>query len=458
MSDKVGFSPVTARTKLWVLPIFNLALCLFYGLSCPVSARTAEPVQIVPAAKLRAMLATLPECEDSPIFDAGEFQAILKDPTTLWYTHAEMPPAYQIGGGADGNVGPLRFADVMINVSNAAGEGDKANGAGGNMNVDAPWKTRPGGTSHVKNLRDFKGMWLPKQKNGRAYPVATYERIFTEQRFRNDRNLGTDWIFPVGTVFIEVLVQRSPTDGRDYVFEIRVRKRVTGNWEMDVLKPFPTPDSLEAAVRNVSPRWYSDAKSRALVAQLRDTSRELPVFSLREVQPGEQFARNGGEYTLDDIVTFERSARVEYLPPLSERHDALVAHLLTHTKFTSALGEEWNIGNKSEAFHLVPFNYDGAFVGSDFESCKDCHKHAGLAARKFDRGRGWQGALRGGNEQILSFHPVEPSSYVGTKQGRVGAVVFRKAFIDGGIVEKFDVKKHPADMYHLLRPENMPRL
>lgn len=429
---------------------YTLAACgglvLVWLLTAPLSAQT----QLIPPAKLRAMLATLPECEDSPIFDEGEFQAILRDPTTLWYTHAEMPPAYQIGGGADGNVGPLRFSDVMVNVSNANGEGDKPDGEGGNANIDAPWKTRPGGTNHVKNLRDFKGLYLPKQRSGRPFPIATYQRIFTDQRRAGDRNVGTDWIFPVGTVFLEVLVQRAP-DGRDYVFEIRVRKRVVGEWEMDVLRPFPTPESLEEAIRNVSPRWYGDAKSQAVVRLLRDTERPLTPMVLKEVQPGERF-----NTTADDIVTFERTTTIDYLPPLSERHDELVKYLLTKTAFTSALGEEWNIGNNREAFHLVPFNYDGGFVGTDFQSCKECHKHCGIAARKLDRGRGWQGAVRGGNEQILSFHPIEPASFVGTKQGNAGPVVFRKAFLDAGIVEPFDVSKHPASKYHLLR--ELPRL
>jgi hypothetical protein len=420
-------------------------LVLAWILVAPSHAQT----QLIAPAKLRAMLATLPECEDSPIFDAGEFQAILRDPTTLWYTHEEMPPAYQIGGGADGNIGPLRFSDVMINVSNAAGEGDKADGFGGNANIDAPWKTRPGGTNHVKNLRDFKGVYRPKQANGKPYPIVTYQRIFTDQRRAGDRAIGTDWIFPVGTVFLEVLVQRAP-DGRDYVFEIRVRKRVTGDWEMDVLRPFPTPDTLEAAIRNVSQRWYSDTKSQEVVRLLRDTRRTIPAFELKEIQPGERFGDG------QDITTFYNKVQIDYLPPLSERHDALVAHLLTHTAFASALGEDWNIGNNKEAFHLVPFGYDGAFVGNDFQSCKECHKHCGIAARRLDRGRGWQGAVRGGNEQILSFHPIEPSSYVGTKQGRPGPVVFRKAFLDAGVIEPFDTAKHQPSMYHLLR--ELPRL
>lgn len=423
---------------------YALAICGGLVLAWLLAAPARGQTQIVPPAKLRAMLATLPQIEDSPIFDSGELQKILADPTTLWYTHAEMPPAYQIGGGADGNVGPLRFADVMINVSNAAGEGDKPDGQGGSMNVDAPWKPRPGGTARVVNLRDFKGMWLPKQPSGRPWPVATYQRIFTDQRRRGDRNLGTDWIFPVGTVFIEVLVQRAP-DGRDYVFELRIRKRVSGSWEMDILRPFPTAKSLETAIRNVSTQWDRDEQSRTVVALLRDQRRTIPRFTLEERQPGESFATRE-----DDLITFRRTAQIDYLPPLSARHDALVAHLLTHTPFATALGETWQIGNQSEPFHLVPFAYDGGFVGTDFADCRDCHQHCGLASRLFDRGRGWQGALRGGNEQIISWHPIEPSSFVGTKQGRPGPVEFRAEFLAAGVVEKFDPAKHPRPKYHEL--------
>lgn len=440
---------LAAWNILWAMVLLVGIACVIASVIALVSSTAHAQTQLVPPAKLKAMLATLPECEDPTIFEPGEFQDILKDPTTLWYTHAEMPPAYQIGGGADGNIGPLRFADVMINVSNAAGEGDKPDGEGGSMNIDSPWRPRPGGTARVVNLRDFKGMWLPKKPDGKPYPVAHYQRVFTDQRRRGDRATGTDWIFPVGTVFIEVLHQRGP-DGRDYVFEIRIRKRVTGSWEADVLRPFPTMASLERELRKMNPQWHLDEKTREVVRLLRDDERKVPTFTLVESEPGESFQNQ-----TDDIVTFKGEAKIDFLPELANDHNAATKYLLTNTAFTSALREDWTIGNDAHGFGLVPYQYDGQFIEPSFIGCMECHRHCGLASRLFDRGRGWQGALRGGNEQIISWHPIEPSSYVRTKQGRPGPVVFRQAFIDAGMLERWEPDRHPAKMYHLLR--ELPR-
>ena len=289
-----------------------------------------ETVQLMSKGNLEAVRNILPKVEEASIFDHTlTLQEILLSPQTMWYTNVELPQAYQVGGGLDGNEGKLRFSDPLINISNARGEGDKPNGEGGNLNIQDPWEMRPGGTSRCLNLRDIKGFYLPlNEKTGKLWPVAVYERNFVGQRFARDVNLGTDWIFPVGTVFLEILIQHY--DSVDYVFEIRVRIRVTGMWEKTVMKPFQNGRDLSETIKKLSRRWYQDQVTRDLIGYLKNNK----SGHIRMTQPGE----NQND-PADDIVVLERSYTIDFVPELSSNHDKLCAYLLKNIAFKDCLEE-----------------------------------------------------------------------------------------------------------------------
>lgn len=424
-------------------------------------------VQLIEEDQLHSMLALLPDMEDSPIFEeSGQLQAIITDPTTIWYTHKEMPPAYQIGAGIRGNQPPLRFADPKINVSDdvvqrpdgtVGGEGVLPDGKGGNANIDFPWALGPGGTARSVNVRDFKGMWLPKKDNGDPWPVVYYNYDFFV-RFPNDnrRLRGWDWVFPVDTVFIEVLVMHYK--GKDYVFEIRVRRRERGDWDVDLYRPFDSPQDLEYKIRQLAPGWDTDRQTRKVVRILRDEDREIPVRTLTKTFEGER-----SDTDEDDVTAFSASARIDPIPRLAstrEEHDQLTELLLTTTTFKSVLEIDWVPGNDDETcvFHIVPPRYDGAFAGKNRQECNSCHKHTCRSAREFDLLRGWYAMLRGNRGKIFSFCFADPESYVGTAMGNpflpAGSdpeVKVRPEFLAAGVVEKFDKERHPKSKYHILK-------
>ena len=59
-------------------------------------------------------------------------------------------------------------------------------------------------------------------------------------------------------------------DGESLPCEIRIRKRVEGDWETDLFRPFPTARSLAERIQQVRPNWRNDEKLVALVDHLLD--------------------------------------------------------------------------------------------------------------------------------------------------------------------------------------------
>lgn len=419
-------------------------------------------VQLIPRDDLAAMLDTLPDMDDSTILPVGDLQKIISDPSTMWYTRAEMPPAYQLGAGNLGNQSPLRFADPMLNVSRDGGgtEDSKPDGLGGNANVDFPWGMAPGGTMRAVNVRDFKAMWLPKQPSGEPWPVVyfghTYQGLFNER----DRTAGVDWTFPVGTVFIEVLVQRY--GGVDYPFEIRLRRRDRISWDTDVLRPFASRQALIDRLTS----YDASQTAQQIASQLRAMPTPQPE-PYRMTFEGE---RNGRQ---DDLLVFSAVASLDVLPPMPEK---LTHELLTKTQFVSVHGGDWNPANKSEPFSIVPPLYDGAFAGTNEQSCNSCHEHCTEPARHFDRLRGWYGLIRGSRDKIFSWHPIEPAAFVGAVRGRTLTnhpatdqipytvqgqrrtfpLYLRPEFVSAGVVAKYEPQKHPVGRYQLLTEPASP--
>lgn len=353
-----------------------------------------------------------------PKVDDKATQAVLDDPALLLYTDREMPRAYQIWDGLLRGVHAVRY-----NISADGGE------PFGNANQEFPWGD-PGGLHRTNGTTAFRFLLLP-ERNGQKLPVVWYPK----QR-PGDAQPGYAWIFPVGTTIGEVLLLRGP-DGRDYPFEVRTRTRENGSWEMDAFRPFPTPESLSDRIKEIEPTWEAQPVLRSAVATLEGRGR------YRVARLVDQHPRR----------TFDQQSFLDELPPLPA---ALVAKLLTSTTFKSALGTSWREAGKliaaspttQSAFHVVPANYDAAFVVVDHESCMRCHDQVAAHVDTFDMPRDWYGRVRG-SDGIFSFHPFDPSSI--STNGSSWPVRMRPALVQAGIVARYDPARHPKELYQEMR-------
>lgn len=333
------------------------------------------------------------------------------------YTSREMPPAYQFAGP-----GQLRtcFHNLLHNISGDPPEAALGHGFGGTA-VDFPWR-HPGGTDRTQGTSSFKFFVLPEGR-----PIVWY---LQRRRQSGDNNLGVTelyfWLYPVGTRFGEVLTMRSP-QGFDHTYELRVRERIPGGWAVDILRPYPTAESLLEAVRELPP-----FRGQAELVQHLSSDAPLPTRTLADSRHRSRRA-------------FEQTASIDVLPPIDP---AVVTKLLSRP-FRSALGETWRgkdcyAPTTDSEWHIVPRGYDGTFLGNDQTSCRRCHESATLDVEVFDERRQWYGNVRGG-DQILSFTPIDPACI----SNNGGPAPVRMLDVPG-LVERYDPARHDRATYHAI--------
>jgi len=299
----------------------------------------------------------------------------------------------------------------------------------GNGNVEFPWGS-PAGTHRTTDVTSFRFLSLPRGEDGKRLPVVWYRRQLT-----GDGRMGYAWTFPKGAVVGEVLCLHAP-DGNDYAFELRIRRREVNDWGVDVFRPFPGADDLATRIKEIRPNWEEQEKLASFVAYLTEP-RELPGMRLVDQQPGKR--------------AFEQRMGLDSLPALDD--DALVTELLTTTPFHSSLGATWRFGTNGRRtaapttaahFHIVPASYDAGFVDVDRVSCVRCHETVNQSVNRFNAGRDWYGRIRG-SDGIFSFHPFSHGSISGN--GYVNSVSMRGDMQAAGLLDRYDPKKHPAELY-----------
>jgi hypothetical protein len=354
--------------------------------------------QLMSAEKAASLRVYFPRVDDAKI------QSVLSDPNLILYTDAEIEPAYQQNDGAL----PGLHA-VSYNISADQSE------PFGNGNREFPWGTPAG--LHKSRHSVFRFLLLPVVRGVRL-PVVWFRRLL-----RGDDRQSVCWVYPVGTVVGEVLIQNGP-DGHGYAFEVRTRTRERGQWAVDAFRPFPTPEALAERLKELG---YAQPVSFG----------QPTLRTLADQHPRQ---------------TFRSTALVEELPPLPA---SVVAKLLTTTPFKSALGTAWRETDQhvaaapttSQAFHIVPPNYEAGFIQVDSQSCKRCHENTLDHVDDFDAGRDWYGRIRG-SDGIFSFHPFARESISHNGFGR--PVRMNPRLEQAGIVEPYDAAKHPANLYHEL--------
>lgn len=359
--------------------------------------------QFVSADKERVLRSLIPDAE------------LAANSRLILYTEREMPRTYQFAGPGDRVAG---FHDANHNISGDDGEAQKGHGFGGNGNVEFPWR-RPGGTDRTQGVDSFKFILLP---TGR--PVVWFT---ADSGPDCDNNLGVtrlyQWRFPIGTKIGEVLTWK--IGKYDYPFELRIRERLADKWTIDILRPYPTADSLRDAVSGMS-----DFEGKAALLSHLASKQPLPVRTLADREHRSQMAINV-------------KAAVDELPAIP---DAITVKLLSKRPWQSALGETWRDACFAPSGAITPVGYEATFLGTDQTSCKRCHESAGQHVDTFDANRDWYGHVRG-SDQILSFHPVDPACISGN-----GAYQPARMRSIPGVIERFDSSRHPAEVYQELKP------
>jgi hypothetical protein len=307
----------------------------------------------------------------------------LKAANLIFYTEREVPRAYQLQGGVHSS---------YYNISAA-----KPVEPFGNATVEFPWGS-PAGTHLSDNSTSVKFVIFPKS----GEPI----RWWQERSPYDGGALVFRWVYPVGTVFGEILIVNGP-DGYGRTYELRVRVRDEKGWRPKVFRPFGNAAELDKKVRELRPNWREDGELRKFLAR-----NERPLTRIRNHHP---------------ITIFDRSAVEDTLPPLPAE---LVDQLLSEP-FQDVSGETWlettdgkgYAPTTDSSFSVVPRNYTGSHLPMTAKSCMECHETSGMHTNQIGPlGRDWYGFAAGGGPgggEVLSFHIFDPGciSYNGFGQG-----------------------------------------
>jgi hypothetical protein len=318
-----------------------------------------------------------------PRISNAEVDAIVHSPNTMWYDERSMVFTYQdsvetVVGGRANCVG----RDVGVRNRSNPAIARLMHFFGEDYRFKFPFRT-VAGTDDVTNIKSFN-FWRPPMGPNGVLPVKWW-KASSRGRWQ--------WVFPVGTVFGEVLYQKSP-NGDWFVFEVRTRKRYLDGWEVEVFRPFRSAFEMANAIVRLRPEWESKAELARLVRHLLDNDNLRPV-RLESQAYALAFAPIDGALDL--------------LPAVSEA--ALIEELLTRQYFVPTSGRIWKEGSNLESygpssegeFHIVPRGYKLGVIPVNEISCKRCHELTGQPLRPFDFNVTLYGEVWG-EDQIFTWH------------------------------------------------------
>jgi len=321
------------------------------GASSAAETGAARPgyTDLMPAATAAQMKLSLPKVDDL------EVQTILNNPDTMWYDEHSFPPAYQDSyDDPKGVVGNDVDPDNVVSFNSLFKQRGR---------FHFPFGVAAG-LENTQGVRVVQ-FWLPPRHEGKVLPVK-YWLHEEGRRLRRWR-----WIFPVGTVFGEVLFI---VKGKYwYPFELRLRTRFADAWAAKAFRPFTTALELAAAIKAAKGpliEGASQTKLKTLVKHL-ESSDTLQPHTVAATNFKKSFPTLKGA--------------MDYLPPFGD--DELVAQLLRRTPFKSAEGKVWKRSAKRKletyaaatkaAFSIVPAGYDGGMYAVNDIACRRCHQDAG---------------------------------------------------------------------------------
>lgn len=339
--------------------------------------------EFMPAAVVRPFKEVLPHVE------RAELDAAMRSEDSMWYDEGSMVFLYQdsvesvVGGRANcvaRDVGERNASHPKISKLK--------NYFGPDYRFRFPFRMAAG-TDNVTNVRVLNFWTPPKDSDGRALPVRWWKQS-ARGRWH--------WVFPVGTVFGEVMYEQAP-NGQWYVFEVRMRKRYLDGWEIDLFRPFLTATAMADEVVTQRPNWQSDAEIARLVYHLRSPNTLTPYRLTTDVY----------RLAFPDI-----EGALDKLPDVSDSQ--LIIRLLTGTTFKSAEGAIWKEHGALETyapaaegnFSIVPKGYEIGMVAVNEVSCNRCHDQTGRKLGDFDFDVSAYGEVWG-EDRIFTWHMFEPN-------------------------------------------------
>jgi hypothetical protein len=370
-----------------------------------VTAAAADPTvptgatpQILSAATLAKYKSALPKVA------YPKLEAIFESPSTVWFDKETMIPSYQDSVG-DGSQTPI---------------GARANSQGAGVIV-------PQG----RRLFSQDGKtW--------AFPFAHTAGTDASTNIQIPQGLGGlgvnkwTWTYPKGTMLGEIIMIKD-AQGNLTTSEIRIRMRYATGWGVNVFRPFPTAQSLAAAIKTARPTWETQPNLKAVVDHLGNNATLEPKS---QTSPG-----------FNNV--FQVSGHLDRLPDFQD--EALVKELMTKTVFTSAYGETWKQNGTQKSFApasrggaaIVPNNYEAGLLEVREKMCMECHKNAGQQINDFETNAVLYGDIWG-EDGIFSFHPYDQTQYsnFNNENRRV-----RPAYAAANLVVPYNAGTHPADVY-----------
>lgn len=405
--------------------LYSAGLILSLNSQVAFAKVRAGYVEFMKPEVLNPLKKAIPEIADA------DTQRIIKSPDTMWYDEESMVFLYQdsvesvVGGRAN-------------NVAWQVGNSNRDNaGIAKLMNYFDP-KTfkfpfgHAAGTDEVKNVRVIN-FWSPPKQGGSVMPVKWWKES-SRGRWR--------WVFPVNTVFGEVLFQKAP-NGQYYVFEVRTRTRYRDGWDVNMFRPYPTARSMADAIKKLRPNWESNSSTSQLVAHLMNkntlTTRRLAS------QPYAQLFK-----PIDGAL--------DVLPATTDSQ--LIIDLLTKKTFSSVEGTIWKENGELETygpgsnadFSIVPKGYTMGMYPVNEISCARCHEHTGryLKDLEFDiqlYGEIW------GEDRIFTWHLFKPNSGIyGTFDDVDGSRIINPNLVSAGLLQ--NTKPSASDPAYKILPSS----
>jgi hypothetical protein len=325
-----------------------------------------------------------------PAISDPEVGEALKSSDTIWYDESSMVFLYQdsiesVVGARANCVGRTVGENPPVSAV-----GKLKNFFGPDYRFVFPFR-KAAGTDNVVNER-VVNFWVPPRRNGKVLPVK-YWRPSTRGRWY--------WTFPIGTLFGEILHEKSPA-GEWYPFEIRTRKRYKDGWDVNLFRPFAIAEDLASAIIKQRPDWQASVNLREVVQHLKNKNTLVP-----HKMESKGFAK---------IFPVIQGA----LDPLPEIKDkALVTELLTQFPFVSTEGRIWKENGSLETYapsslaeySIVPKGYEMGLIPVNEVSCNRCHEHTGRRLIDFDFDIQLYGEIWG-EDRIFTWHLFQPHQFI----------------------------------------------
>ncbi len=358
--------------------------------------------------------------------------ALLESSDTVFYDATGIAPGYQDSFGDDVvlplGMRPNSIEPIHIDLAVPGGHGQVFEEIGV---FNFPFGRPTGVANDQLVVIDF---WhTPRKEDEELLPVVHWTRSPSGYTRR------VEWVFPVGTVFGELLFLVGE-GGHWFPFEVRTRTRQRDGWTADVMRPFPRADDLAARLELANDDVGSEAMD-TLIEHLRDPSTLAPATLSASHYAGAFDTVQGAVDVLPDVVD-----------------PSLLHKLMRRTAFSSSKDVAWKENETLTAYaptakgqaSVVPPGYNGGLVPVSDDSCDRCHRDAGRPFRDYYPNIIAYGELWG-QDEVFTWHPFRTDMFLGAD----GDVVnfnndnrrMRKDFTDAGLLSPFSSSQHSAEHY-----------